>query len=48
MVYYLITKHSTDDYSLWITEDIDDVASGSSIRGSLNDVKAEIDTLLTN
>ena len=48
MIYYLITKHDIDDYSLWITEDITDEATGSCVRGSLDEIKTEIDTLLTN
>ena len=46
MIHYLITKHDADDFSLWVTEDIKDDTNGSSVRGSLDEIKAELDLLL--
>ena len=41
--YYLITKHGDDDYALWITDDITNEATGSSVRGSLAEIRKELD-----
>lgn len=44
--YHLITKHGDDDYSLWSTEDLTDELQGYSIRGTLEDIKQELEDLL--
>ena len=40
----IITKYSDDDYSICITDDVEDVNSGCSIRGTLTEVLEELDT----
>ena len=39
----IITKYSDDDYSICITDDVEDVNSGCSIRGTLAEVLKELD-----
>lgn len=46
MTYYLITEHGKDDYGLWITDDMTNEATGSSVRGSLAEIKQELDEAL--
>lgn len=38
----IITKYSDDDYSICITDDVEDVNSGCSIRGTLAEVLEEL------
>lgn len=45
--HYLITEHGDDDYSLWITDDITNEATGSSVRGSLAEIRKELDEAMT-
>ena len=40
----IITKYSDDDYSICITDDVKDVNSGCSVRGTLTEVLEELDT----
>jgi hypothetical protein len=40
----IITKYSDDDYSICITDDVEDVNSGCSVRGTLTEVLEELDT----
>lgn len=46
MIYYLITKHGGDDFALWITDNLNDEASGASVRGTLEDIKQELEEAL--
>ena len=46
MEYYLITKHGENDYSVWFTTDLTDENQGSSVRGTLADIKHELATVL--
>ena len=39
----IITKYSDDDYSICVTDDIFDVNSGCSVRGTLTEVLEELD-----
>jgi len=39
----VITKYSDDDYSICITDDVEDVNSGCSVRGALVEVLEELD-----
>jgi hypothetical protein len=40
----IITKYSDDDYSICVTDDVEDVNSGCSVRGTLTEVLEELDT----
>ena len=40
----VITKYADDDYSICITDDVEDVNSGCSVRGTLTEVLEELDT----
>lgn len=40
----IITKYSDDDYSICVTDDIEDINSGCSVRGKLTEVLEELDT----
>ena len=37
-------KRQDDDYSICITDDVEDVNSGCSVRGTLTEVLEELDT----
>jgi len=39
----IITKYSDSDYSICVTDDIEDINSGCSIRGTLTEVLEELD-----
>ena len=39
----IITKYSDSDYSICVTDDVEDVNSGCSIRGTLTEVLEELD-----
>ncbi len=39
----IITKYSDNDYSICVTDDVEDVNSGCSIRGTLTEVLEELD-----
>ena len=39
----IITKYADDDYSICITDDVADVNSGCSVRGTLTEVLEELD-----
>jgi hypothetical protein len=39
----IITKYSNNDYSICVTDDITDINSGCSIRGTLTEVLEELD-----
>ena len=39
----IITKYADDDYSICITDDITDIHSGCSVRGTLTEVLEELD-----
>ena len=39
----IITKYSNSDYSICVTDDVEDVNSGCSIRGTLTEVLEELD-----
>jgi hypothetical protein len=39
----IITKYSDDDYSICVTDDIFNVNSGCSVRGTLTEVLEELD-----
>ena len=38
----IITKYSNSDYSICVTDDVEDVNSGCSIRGTLTEVLEEL------
>jgi len=38
----IITKYANDDYSICITDDIEDVNSGCSVRGTLTEVLEQL------
>jgi hypothetical protein len=40
----IITKYSDDDYCICVTDDIEDIHSGCSVRGTLAEVLEELDT----
>ena len=40
----IITKYSDSDYSICVTDDIEDINSGCSVRGTLTEVLEELDT----
>ena len=44
--HYLLTEYGEDDYGLWITDDITNEATGSSVRGSIAEIKKELDEAL--
>ena len=39
----IITKYADNDYSICVTDDIEDVNSGCSVRGTLTEVLEELD-----
>ena len=39
----IITKYSDSDYSICVTDDVADINSGYSIRGTLTEVLEELD-----
>lgn len=39
----IITKYFDNDYSICVTDDIEDVNSGCSVRGTLTEVLEELD-----
>lgn len=39
----IITKYSDSDYSICVTDDVEDVNSGHSVRGTLTEVLEELD-----
>ena len=39
----IITKYSDNDYSICVTDDVEDVNSGCSVRGTLTEVLEELD-----
>jgi len=39
----IITKYADNDYSVCVTDDIEDVNSGHSVRGTLTEVLDELD-----
>ncbi len=39
----IITKYSDSDYSICVTDDVTDINSGCSIRGTLTEVLEELD-----
>jgi hypothetical protein len=39
----IISKYSDNDYSICVTDDIEDINSGCSIRGTLTEVLEELD-----
>lgn len=39
----IITKYSDDDYSICVTDDVEDINSGHSVRGTLTEVLEELD-----
>ena len=39
----VITKYANDDYSVCITDDVADINSGCSVRGTLTEVLEELD-----
>ncbi len=39
----IITKYADNDYSICVTDDIEDVNSGCSIRGTLAEILEELD-----
>ena len=40
----IIIKYADNDYSICVTDDITDIHSGCSIRGTLTEVLEELDT----
>ena len=40
----IITKYADNDYSMCITDDVADIHSGCSVRGTLTEVLEELDT----
>ena len=43
MINIVITKYSDNDYSICVTDDITDIHSGCSVRGTLAEVLEELD-----
>lgn len=39
----IITKYADNDYSICVTDDVEDVNSGHSVRGTLIEVLEELD-----
>lgn len=39
----VITKYSDNDYSIAVTDDVTDIHSGCSVRGTLTEVLEELD-----
>lgn len=39
----IITKYSNNDYSICVTDDVEDINSGHSVRGTLTEVLEELD-----
>ncbi len=39
----IITKYSDSDYSICVTDDVTDINSGCSVRGTLTEVLEELD-----
>ena len=39
----IITKYADNDYSICVTDDVEDVNSGCSIRGTLAEIIEELD-----
>ena len=39
----IITKYADNDYSICVTDDVEDVNSGHSVRGTLTEVLEELD-----
>ena len=39
----IITKYADNDYSICVTDDVEDVNSGCSIRGTLAEIVEELD-----
>ena len=39
----IITKYSDNDYSICVTDDVTDINSGCSVRGTLTEVLEELD-----
>jgi len=39
----IITKYSDSDYSICVTDDVEDANSGCSIRGTLTEILEELD-----
>ena len=39
----IITKYSDDDYCICVTDNIEDIHSGCSVRGTLTEVLEELD-----
>ena len=39
----IITKYSDSDYSICVTDDVADINSGCSVRGTLTEVLEELD-----
>ena len=40
----IITKYSNSDYSICVTDDVTDINSGCSVRGTLAGIIEELDT----
>ncbi len=40
----IITKYADNDYSICVTDDVTDINSGCSIRGTLTEIIEELDT----
>lgn len=40
----IITKYADSDYSIAVTDDVTDIHSGCSVRGTLTEVLEELDT----
>ena len=39
----IITKYADNDYSICVTDDVEDIHSGCSVRGTLTEVLEELD-----
>ena len=39
----IITKYADNDYSICVTDDVEDVNSGHSVRGTLAEIIEELD-----
>jgi len=39
----IITKYSNNDYSICVTDDVEDINSGHSVRGTLTEIIEELD-----
>lgn len=47
-LHYQLWKYGKNDYSMWITDDLEDSSSGCSVRGSFNQVTEDCNELFSH